>query len=321
MSIIPTRIDVPQHPLCCMIDNVRATRSHQAEFIVTEGYDMRHRSSLETGGKAEYYAEPRDTEEARSVLELAYRRSLPLTIIGGGTHILVSDEGVEGIVLSTRCMKGISIKGDMLVASPGEMLDNIINIAIEHRLSGLEEIAGIPGTIAGAIAVNANANGRAISDLFLYSDVLTPDGYMHRYPHYLDAFREQSSIIGGTGIVTSVALSLIPSIKTAEARMRKEAFVESMFIPPCRRFSGEIFRNPEGMKAEELLRKAGVPGPTGLRAEFSEYQPNSIFTYQGCTSDEIYTAMLMAKRKVERKLGVKLERSLTLIGSFRDLTL
>ena len=75
------------------------------------------------------------------------------------------------------------------------------------------------------------------------------------------------------------------------------------------------------MKAEELLRKAGVPGPTGLRAEFSEYQPNSIFTYQGCTSDEIYTAMLMAERKVERKLGVKLERSLTLIGSFRDLTL
>ena len=71
----------------------------------------------------------------------------------------------------------------------------------------------------------------------------------------------------------------------------------------------------------ELLRKAGVPGPTGLRAEFSEYQPNSIFTYQGCTSDEIYTAMLMAERKVERKLGVKLERSLTLIGSFRDLTL
>ena len=280
---------------------------------------MKHHSSLETGGKAEYYAEPRDEEEVLSVLELAYRRSLPITIIGGGTHILVSDEGVEGLVISTQSMKGISIKGDMLTSAPGEMLDNIINMAIEHRLSGLEEIAGIPGTIAGAISVNANANGRAISDLFLYSDVITPDGRMHRYPHYLDAFGPQSSIIGESGIVISVALNLIPSIKTAEARMRKEAFVESMFIPPCRRFSGEIFRNPPGMRADEILRRSGATGPSGLRAEFSEYQPNSIFTYSGCTSDEIYTLILMAERKAEEKLGIRLERSLTLIGSFRDL--
>ena len=89
---------------------------------------MRHHSSLETGGKAEYYAKPRDEGEVLSVLELAYRRSLPLTIIGGGTHILVSDEGVEGIVISTEAMKGISIKGNMLIASPGEMLENIIII-------------------------------------------------------------------------------------------------------------------------------------------------------------------------------------------------
>lgn len=299
---------------------MRATRSHQPEFIVTEGYDMRHHSSLETGGKAEYYAKPRDEGEVLSVLELAYRRSLPLTIIGGGTHILVSDEGVEGIVISTEAMKGISIKGDMLIASPGEMLENIINVAIEHRLTGLEEIAGIPGTIAGAISVNANANGRAISDLFLYSDVITPNGRMHRYPHYSDAFGQQSSVIGQSGIVMSVALSLIPSINTADARMRKEAFVESMFIPPCRRFSGEIFRNAGDMRADELLRLASVPGKSGLRAEFSEYQPNSIFTYKGCTSDEIYTLILEAERKVEKTLGIKLERSLTLIGSFRDLT-
>ena len=299
---------------------MKAIRSHQAEFIVTEGYEMKQHSSLETGGKAEYYAEPRDEEEVLSVLELAYRRSLPITIIGGGTHILVSDDGVEGIVISTESMKGISIRGDMLVSAPGEMLENIINMAIEHRLSGLEEIAGIPGTIAGAISVNANANGRAISDLFLYSDVLTPDGFRHRYPHYKDAFGPQSSVIGGSGIVVSVALSLIPSINTADARMRKEHFVETMFIPPCRRFSGEIFRNPAGMRADEILQAIGATGRSGLRAEFSEYQPNAILTYSGCTSDEIYTLILMAERKAEEKLGIKLERSLTLIGSFRDLS-
>ena len=291
---------------------------HQGESIIAESYDMRCRSSLETGGRARYYAEPRDEEEAGCVLELAYKHSLPIAIIGGGTHILVSDEGFDGIVVSTRYMKGISIRGDLIISAPGEMLENVINMAIEHRLTGLEEIAGIPGTIAGAISVNANANGRSISDLFLYADVMTPDGHMHRYPHYMDAFGPQSSAIGESGIITSVALNLFPSIKTAEVRMRKEAFVESMFIPPCRRFSGEIFRDPEGMKAETLLREAGVTGPNGTRAEFSEYQPNSIFTYPGCTSDEIYSAILMAERKVGKAFGTKLVRSITLIGRFRD---
>ena len=293
-------------------------KPREAEIIVTEAFSMSDRSSFHTGGKAEYYAEPRDLEETRSVLELAYKRSLPVTIIGGGTHILVSEEGIPGIVLSTRGLRGISIKGDLLLASPGEMLDIIINIAIEHSLIGLEEIAGIPGTIAGAITVNANANGRSISDLFFYADVLTPDGRMHRYPNYQDAFGSQSSVIGRGGLVVMVALNLIPSKRTAEARMRKEEYVERMFSPPCARFSGEIFRDPEGMKAEDVLRKAGMTGYHGLRAEFSEYQPNSIFTYPGCTSDEIYSLIRMAEREVEEKTGIRLTRSITLLGPFRD---
>lgn len=100
--------------------------------------------------------------------------------------------------------------------------------------------------------------------------------------------------------------------------MRKEEYVERMFIPPCARFSGEIFRDPEGMKAEDALRKAGMTGYHGLRAEFSEYQPNSIFTYPGCTSDEIYSLIRMAEREVEEKTGIRLTRSITLLGPFRD---
>ena len=294
------------------------TRPRQAEIIVTQSVSMRGLSSFHTGGKAEYYAEPRDSEEMMSVLELAYKRSLPVTVIGGGTHILVSEEGVPGIVISTRGLRGISIKGDLLLASPGEMLDHIINIAIEHSLIGMEEIAGIPGTIAGAVTVNANANGRSISDLFFYADVLTPDGRMHRYPNYQDAFGSQSSVIGSGGIVMLVALNLIPSRQTAEARMRKEEYVEKMFIPPCARFSGEIFRDPDGMRAEDALRLSGMTGSHGLQAEFSEYQPNSIFTYPSCTSDEIYALIQMAETEVESRLGIRLCRSLTMLGPFRD---
>ena len=92
---------------------------------------MGSRSSFGTGGEAEYYTEPRTVEECLSALELAYRKGLPVTIIGSGTHLLVSEEGIPGLVISSMGMRGITIKGDLLEASPGETLDNVINQAID----------------------------------------------------------------------------------------------------------------------------------------------------------------------------------------------
>ncbi len=293
-------------------------RPGQGSLMITEQLSMGPRSSFGTGGKAEYYTEPRTVDECLSALELAYKKGLPVTIIGSGTHILVSEEGIPGLVISSMGLRGITIKGDLLEAASGETLDNVINQAIDHNLIGLEEIAGIPGTIAGAISVNATANGKSISDMFFYADYLSVKGEVHRRPYYHDYFRSQKSAFKNGELITSIALRLKPSKASAEARVRKEEYVELMFIPPCRRFSGEIFRDPEEMSAADALRKAGMTGPSGVRAEFSEYQPNSIFTYPGCTSAEIYSLILRAEREVKEKLGIELERSITVLGSFSE---
>ena len=293
-------------------------RQGLSNLVLTEGMDMRRHSSFSTGGKAEYYAEPRSVFDCLIALETAYRKNLSITVIGAGTHVLVSDSGIPGLVISTASMRGMSIKGNLLIASAGETLDNIINIAIEHNLTGLEEIAGIPGTIAGAVSVNASANGSAISDFFFYADYITPDGKIHRRPGFHDSFRKQKSPFLSSDLIISVALRLTPSRASAEARVRKERFVEMMYIPPCRRFSGEIFRDPAEMKADEAIRLAGLTGPNGSRAEFSEYQPNSILTYPGCASDEIYHLIRMGEERVREKLGIRLERSITLLGEFTD---
>ena len=121
--------------------------------MLTENMDMSRHSSLSTGGRAEYYAEPRSIQDTIHVVEIAYKKGLPITVIGSGTHVLVADDGIPGLVISTAGMKGMSIKGDLIITAPGETLDNLINVAIEHNLIGLEEIAGIPGTIAGAVSV------------------------------------------------------------------------------------------------------------------------------------------------------------------------
>lgn len=297
---------------------MKRSSRHLSALVITEEMDMSRRSSFSTGGKAEYYAQPASTEDCISLLEHAYKKNLHVSFIGAGTHILVSDEGIPGLVISTASMKGMSIKGRLLIASPGEALDNIINKAIDHNLSGLERIAGIPGTIAGALSVNAGANSMKLSDVFFYADYLSFDGRIHRRPHFHDAFSEQSSIFSSNGLVVSVALKLNPTRASAEARERKEEYVEKMYIPPSRRFSGEIFKDSKEMKAEDAIRKAGLTGPNGSHAEFSEYQANSILTYPGCTSQEIYTLIRHAEKTVKEKLNICLIPSITMLGSFTD---
>ncbi len=278
---------------------------------------MKKHSSFSTGGKAEFYAEPRNVYDALSALEMAYAKGLEVTVIGAGTHLLVSEEGIPGLVISASSMKGMSIKGDLLIASPGETLDNVINQAIDHNLIGLEEIAGIPGTIAGAVAVNAEANNRSISDLFFYADYLTLNGEIHRRPFFYDFFSKKGSFSTDC-LIISVALRLKPSRASAEARERKEKYVEKMYIPPCRRFSGKIFMDSPEMSASDAIKLSGLTGYNGSRAEFSEYQPNSILTYPGCTSDEIYALIQRGKRTIKDKLGIELDTSITILGSFRN---
>ena len=287
-------------------------------LTIAEGMDMKSLSSFATGGKAEYYAEPKTIHDAVSLLEIAYAKNLPVTIIGAGTHILVSDSGIPGMVISTAGMKGMTIRGRLLVASPGESMENVINQAIDHNLVGLEKIAGIPGTIAGALSVNASANGSTLSDSFFYADYLTMDGLLRRRPGFHDYIRRQGSMFRDGEMIISVALLLEPSRASAEARVRKEEYVEKMYIPPARRFSGQIFRDSDAMSASDALKAAGLAGKSGLRAEFSAYQPNTILTWPGCTSDEIFELIRHAEKTVKEKLGITLERSLTILGSFRD---
>ncbi len=289
-----------------------------SSLVITEDMDMKRRSSFSTGGKAEYYAEPRNVYDCLGVLEMAYRKGLGVTVIGAGTHLLVSDDGIPGLVISTASMKGMSIKGSLLIAAPGEALDNVINKAIDHNLIGLEKIAGIPGTIAGAVSVNASANGMALSDVFFYADYIASDGCIHRRPCFHDFFRRQRSIFSNNEMIISIALRLTPSRASAEARVKKEEYVERMFIPPCRGFSGEIFRDRPEMKAATAIRISGLTGPNGSHAEFSEYQCNTIMTYPGCTSAEIYSLIERGRRVIKEKTGLDFERSITFLGKFRE---
>ena len=272
-------------------------------------------SSLASKGVASLYAEPSNINELMDVMEIAYAKNIRISILGSGTHTLISDKQIDGIVISTRSMKGLTMKGTMLECYPGEMLESIIDKAIEHQLIGIEKLAGIPGTIAGALMCNAEANGCEISDYVYYFDYITFSGHVRRQRVYNDTFSKQKLNMEEDGIISNVALRLNPSKATAEAKIRKRMYVELMFIPPCANYVGQVFKDTKSESAGRIIRKLGLCNRKGV-AEFSEYQPNCIFTSPGYQTKDIFNLITKAEDAAKKELGITLERSLALLGVF-----
>lgn len=297
-----------------MLMERRESAISRVAYIKT-GYPLIESSSLKTKGKAGFYVEPRNINELMEAMELAYSRKIQLYIIGSGTHTLISDNLDNAMVISTRSMRGIMMKGTLLECYPGEMLDSIIDKAIEHQLIGLEKLAGIPGTIGGAMICNAESEGLRISDLAYYFDYLTLNGNLRRQRVYTDTFSRQQLDMEENGIITNIALRLNPSKATAEARIRKKLLVELEYIPPCTNYLGQVFKDTNQYKAEEIIRKIGLDKEDGI-AQFSEYQPNTIVTMPGYSTKDIYNLIVKAEMLANDILGIKLERSVSLIGQF-----
>lgn len=263
-------------------------------------------------GKAKFYTEPETVRELREAILIAKEKGLKITVIGSGTHTILPDLALNGLLLSTRKLKGMTIKGSLITAMAGESLDSVINTAIEHNLMGLEEFGGIPGTIAAAIKINATSQGKNIGEYHFYTDTMTFDGRIHRKPDYLDFFNSNKTIIDEDEIILSTTLRLKEGKRTAEARIRKERFIELMFVPPCKNFIGNVFKDGDDYKAGDLIKKAGMTGDKGLRCEFSSFQSNCLFAYPDCTENDVRTLIHMATERVYQMFSIRLRLSVSI---------
>ena len=288
----------------------------RSPFHIDIGKSLSNSSFFITGGKAEYYAEPENTDELRGLLEEAFRRHLPVTVIADGTHVIISDEGIRGLLISTRKLRGMTIKGNLITAYAGETLNDVINFGIDHNLSGLEELGGIPGTIAAALRQNASFQGKFLSDYHFYSDYMSLDGKIHRHPDFHDLFGCDTSPFQDDEIIVSVTIHLKPNRRSAEARVKKEKFVELQFIPPATNFVGKVFKAPEGETAGSVIKRAGLTGEIGFNAEFSPYDSNTIFAKPGCSANELKHLIDYVKVEAEKRTGVRLEPLVSFLGKF-----
>jgi len=268
-------------------------------------------STMGVGGKAELYFEPRKIEDFIQAKKICKESGSGLRVIGGGSNIIIDDEGVHGLVVSTRSLRSLksSIKGRELsiIADSGIELRKIIGITIKEGFTGIEFAIGIPGTVGGALFGNAGIMGHAISDVVDWIDIVNERGCLiRRDAGEIDWGYRHSGLATMDGIVVRCKLLLT-------AAPRKDIISSSRFFwnkrtnqPYKFRSAGCIFKNPPGDSAGRLLDEAGCKGLKKGNAKVSEIHANFIINLGGATFEDIVWLIEACKEKVKNCFGIKL---------------
>jgi len=282
---------------------------------IEKNVSLKKYCSYQTGGEAEYFAAPSSDDELVQVLLFAKDKGLKLTVLGSGCNVLVSDRGVEGLVLNTgKLNQNINIIDENVYAGAGVLLDRLILHTIKNSLGGLENMSGIPGSVGGAVSMNAGAFGTEIKDTAVYIDICSPEGEMSRI-NGADAGFGYRKAVNLKGIITGIMLKLIKSDTEKLLSVRKDILKKRNEKQPLDRPScGSVFKRPEGGYAGALIEQCRLKGFSIGGAEVSEKHANFVVNKGGATSEDIYSLINHVQKTVHEKTGVMLEREVRFIG-------
>ncbi|HKL58812.1 MAG TPA: UDP-N-acetylmuramate dehydrogenase [Sphaerochaeta sp.] len=300
--------------------NVR--NSHEKinlEELLVSNLSLAQYSSINTGGKADLAAYPTDFEELRSLLSYAESLAMPITVLGGMSNSLISDQGIEGLTIMTTHLARRHVQGEMFCVRSGLALDRAIDFALEAGLSGLELLGGIPGSVGGAIYGNAGANGMDIGTLLYYVDYMTFDGKLHRKQTHCDEFSYRCSPFSGRKdiIIYEAGFRLNPTLHTSEAKKQKEEVKRKRKAKGHHENPslGSIFANPPGEYAGKLLEGCNLIGTSVGGAKISNWHNNCIVNSNGkATSRDVYELLSLMQEAVLNKTGITLRAEIQLIG-------
>lgn len=279
---------------------------------------MKKHITFRVGGPADVLVRPGETS-LRKLLPLCRQYGVPYTLIGNGSNLLVGDKGIRGVVIEMTDPVGmIETAGNTITAQAGAMLSKIANVAAENGLSGMEFAAGIPGSIGGAVVMNAGAYGGEMKDIITKVYALDEDGQqLELSGEELEFDYRHSCIPEKHYIVTKAALTLKPGEKTTiRARMRelneKRAEKQPLQYPSA----GSTFKRPQGYFAGKLIMDAGLSGYRIGGAQVSEKHCGFVINTGDATAADIRQLMQEVSGQVQKQFGVVLEPEVKMIGEF-----
>lgn len=280
-----------------------------AELALEREVPLAGHTYLRLGGPAAYFGTPADLEALERIARWAADHGIPLRVIGGGSNVLVADEGLRAVVVSLRRACGhVEWNGNEVTAGAAVMLPSLARAAAERALTGLEFAIGIPGAIGGALQTNAGiGDGRCIGDLVRRVEVLRGGERLPLERDELEFAYRETSLRGSGDIVLSATLALEPGDREAiEAEMRRLLEARQRSQPTAQRNAGSIFRNPPGDAAGRLNDAAGCKGMREGGAQVSEMHANFIVHGGDGTARDIATLMSRVQARVFEQFGVRL---------------
>ena len=272
---------------------------------------MSRHTYLRLGGPAAYFGTPETLQDLDRMVQWAHDVHLPVRVSGGGSNVLVADEGVEALVISLRrcCRSVVFVSGEFEVeAGAGVMLPSLARQAAERGMGGLEFAIGIPGSIGGALQTNAGiGDGRCIGDRVLSVEVLR-NGLRRVLERDEITFDYRTTSLRGSGdIVLSARLALQPNAPDViEAEMRRLLDARQATQPTAEPNAGSVFRNPPGDHAGRLVEAAGCKGLRIGGAQVSTLHANFIVQDGTATTKDVTDLMAEVQRRVREQFGVDL---------------
>lgn len=273
-------------------------------------------TTFQIGGAADYFISPSDIDSFKDALILIRQAKLPYFILGNGSNLLVHDKGYRGVVLSTKKLTRMSCKETVVVAEAGVSLKDAADYALQKGLSGLEFACGIPGSVGGAVFMNAGAYGGEIKNIVERVEAVNAVGETRFFSAEECEFGTRKSFFQNTNwVILSVHFRLVFSnVEGIDAKMREYTEMRTSKQPLEYGSAGSVFKRPEGHYAGKLIEDAGLKGLRYRNAEISSKHSGFIVNLGGATSEEVLTLIRLAQKVVSDRFGITLEREVRLLG-------
>lgn len=280
---------------------------------------MSKHTTFRIGGPADYFVCPENIEEVQKVIRLCNEMDMPFYLLGKGSNLLVGDKGYRGVIIRLyKQMDQIEVSGTKIKAQAGALLVKVANEACKNGLTGLEFAGGIPGTLGGAVVMNAGAYGGEMKDVLEEVTVLTKEGELLTLSKEELELGYRTSIVGRKGYIALEVVLRLKEKNVDEIRAYMNELREKRVTKQPLEYAsaGSTFKRPEGHFAGQLIEQAGLRGFQVGDAQVSEKHCGFVINRGQATAQDVMGLMREVSAKVEEKFGVTLEPEVKRLGEF-----
>lgn len=280
---------------------------------------MSKHTTFRIGGPADFYLCPHSTKEVQQTVQICKEENLPYFILGNGSNLLVSDKGYRGAIIQLwKNFSDISVKDCCITAKAGALLSKVAAEALEEGLTGMEFASGIPGTIGGAVFMNAGAYGGEMKDIIKEVKVLDDQGKIRVLSNEEMKLGYRTSIVKEKGYTV---LSAVLQLKKGEVSVIRETMEDlknrrTSKQPLDMPSAGSTFKRPEGYFAGKLIMDSGLRGFSVGGAQVSEKHCGFVVNKGGATAEDVTALIREVQRRVKEKFGIELETEVRFLGEF-----